>query len=819
MYSSLTTLQLRDEMANKSLTTKGLGRQIEEKANKLEDELTSLREEYVKLQSQSENQGREIKRLRDAVQQAHQDSEVREQKLKDVNELLRNERDIASRKAGSSADQVQATIKDLQRKTEERDLLQTRHDALTTESQSLQTDLSKCNSELTQAQHALQKERQHSVENELALRNEAKEKVESFSRAMDNLERDLEDERSNSAINEERWKDQKRDLQLQKDKAEQKAQGLQRTVDKLQESEGTLSGREMKLQEALESEKERHLGEEGLWDRQIRELQENLDDKRQTLDETRSEVLRLTEQLRLGIREQAASEEKIQALEDEVDVLQIGLDEEAQRARQDIDAARQDAGVLQTKLHAVKQELLHVEAAHANARAEIEKSQGDARAGHRTTEQLESQLRDLERQIQGMGEEKQDLRSQVTRSETIIERLRDAAASVDAEGSELAILRRDVSSLRSKENEHIQRDTAQRDSIRELKRQIADLERQIHETEVFKLAADSPKSSVGGSARKTELNELRCQLADAHHQMKELRSKMKDADRESQRQIAKSEERLQRQIEIFEEQSYQSEQQINGLEAQKTEQQAQTSAAEKTVSRLRLRIEALEKDLHSARMNQTDDRTIAEERKDLHEMLKDAKLEAEDLQLQVADAESRIQAASLREKDLRTQVKRVRQERTLQTQKSGALSTELDSLQLRYEQKVDEMAHQQQLWEEERRSIVSRVRFPNMSVSSVHAGMDSAALEKLEAEVQKKEKRHLGELKGMTKQIQWLRAKCKREEGFRSGLAYEKKFLLLQIEMFEAWYVLPSTVVVDYPQKTNASLAILWTSTCSKKWV
>ncbi|MCJ1378076.1 hypothetical protein MMC17_001172 [Xylographa soralifera] len=778
--------ELRDEMANKSFTTKGLTRQIEEKAKKLEDELGSLREEHIEVQNRLDNKSRDFQRLEGVMHDAQEEAEVREQRLKDANELLRNERDIALRKSAASIDQVQSITKDLQRKTEDRDVLQTRHDALRTDSQSLQRELSKSQSQFHELQQALEYEKQHSLDNELALRTEAKERVEETSRARNHLKRDLEDERSTSAAREEHWTDLKKDLQLQIEKAEQKAKGLQRTVDKLHESEGTLSGRELRLQEALESEKQRHLGEETLLSRQIKESQEDLANKRQSIDENRLEILRLKEELRIGNRDQAASEEKIQALEDEIDVLQIALDEEAERARQDIAAARQETDGMRLQLQALKQTLSRSEASNADALAEIERFQIDIQAGHGTTGQMDLRLRDLDNQLKRLREEKQELRRQLTNSENDIELLRSSAAAGDAENSEVVVLRQDVSSLRSKETDYLQRETTQKDTIRQLKRQVEDLERQIHEIEVSKLAAESPPSFANNSARKAELSEVRHQLADAHQQIKELRQKVKDVERESQRKVASSDKILRQQTETFEEQNFQLEQQITTLEVQKAEQQSQLETAEKTVTRLRIRIRGLEKDLQSARLNQSDDRTIAEERKDLHEMLKDVKLEAEDLQVQVSGAETRLQAAAVREKDLRAQLKRIRQERTSQIQKSGALSTELDNLQLRFEQKLDEMVQQQQAWEEERRSIVSRVRFPNMSVSSVHAGVESTQLQELEAEIQKREKRHQGELKGLAKQIHWLRAKCEREQGFRSGLAYEKKFLLLQIEMFEA---------------------------------
>ena len=780
-------------MANKSFTTKGLSRQIEEKANKLEDELVSLREEYMEVQHKLDSKTRDVQRLEDAMQDAQGEAEVREQRLKDANELIRNERDIAVRKSAASTDQLHSITRDLQRRTEERDVLQTRHDALRAELPSLQRELSKSQSLVHDLQQALEHEKQHSLDNELAVRSEAKEKMEEMSKALNSMKRDLEDERGSSAAREEHWTDLKKELQMQIEKVEQKAKGLQRTVDKLHESEGTLSGRESRLQEALESEKQRHLGEEELLSRQIKEMQEDLANKRQSIEENRSEILRLKEDIRIGSRDQAVSEEKIQALEDEVDVLQIALDEEAERARQDIVAARQETDGMRLQMQTLKQNLSRSEASNADALAEIERIQIHVQAGHGTTEQMDSRLRDLDNQLKHLREEKQELRRQLTNSENDLDLLRSAAAG-EMENSEVVALRQDVSGLRNKETEYLQRETTQKGTIRQLKRQVEDLERQMHEIEVSKLAAESPPSLANNSARKAELNEVRHQLADAHQQMKELRQKVKDVERDSQRKAASSDKILRQQTGSFEEQNFQLEQQITSLEIEKTKQQSQLETAEKTITRLRSRIQRLEKDIQSARLNQSDDRTIAEERKDLHELLKDAKLEAEDLQVQVNDAETRLQAAAVRERDLRAQLKRIRQERTSQIQKSGALSTELDNLQLRFEQKLDEMAEQQQAWEEERRSIVSRVRFPNMSVSSVQAGVESTQLQELEAEIQKKEKRHQGELKGLAKQIHWLRAKCKREEGFRSGLAYEKKFLLLQIEMFEAWFVLPTLI-------------------------
>jgi hypothetical protein len=93
----------------------------------------------------------------------------------------------------------------------------------------------------------------------------------------------------------------------------------------------------------------------------------------------------------------------------------------------------------------------------------------------------------------------------------------------------------------------------------------------------------------------------------------------------------------------------------------------------------------------------------------------------------------------LLEKELRTQLKRVREERGQQTQRANAATAELETLQRRYERAVDDMARQQQVWEEERKAMNHRVRFPNMSISSLHPG-NSTELGRLEEEIKRRRK-------------------------------------------------------------------------------
>lgn len=880
-------------MSNKSINTKGLSRQLEDKANKLQDDLASLRERHTQLEDRFDDKTREVNRLQEQLREAEQDADVRDQRLKDQNELLRHEHEVTVRKCESLTTQAQQAVKDLQSKSEEKELLHSRHDALTAESQTLQKDLSKTRAKIQELEESLEDERQHAQDNDRQLRSEAKAEIDRLSEEIGSLHRDLEDKDSKLATDQDHWESQRRGLQSQKDRAEEQAAGLQRTISKLQETEGTLSGREMKLKEALESEKQRHKSEEAILEHQVQELNVNVDEKRQALDDLRSDLSQTREDLRISQREHIALEEKVQALEDEVEVLQSGLDEEADKAREEAEAAEDQADALRSSLDAAREELAQAQDRNADkagevanglntklqavdaqlqqVRAERQSLQDklasvnlDLRALQSSSAQVEAERDEVRSQIEQMrnqadetfkfDQEKLDLRTSKLKLENDIGRLREERKSLieknaaiereleseiqrasseegrlnenildlqrkitaatsgrdreltaakqkvrrlearvdELEGltgrvgdngeaaAELSMVQKDLSTARQKEAEFLHREAAQKEIVRDLKQKITQLERQFHEQEIARLTVDSPKSSVGGSARKNELVEIQRQLTDAHQQLREARAKSKDDLRTLHHRLAESERQVQSNLDAYEQQREQLEAELSATRNEQDTILAKNTTATQTISRLRTRISSLENDLRTHRQATTADVTIAEERKDLHEMLKDAKLTAEDLQVQITSRENQLTSASNREKDLRAQLKRVREERTLQIQRSTALSTELENAQSRYERAVDNLSRQQHNWEEERKAMASRVRFANTSVSSLHAN-DNQTLESMQT-------KHVGELKGLAKQIQWLRAKCSREEGFRSGLAYEKKFLLMQIEMFEAWY-------------------------------
>jgi len=875
-------------MSNKSFTTKGLSRQLEDKANKVQDDLNDLREKHVDLEERFNDKSREVKKIQEQLQDAEQEADVQVQRMRDQHELLQHDHETVGRKCESLTKQVQQATRDLETKSEEKDLLHSRHDALTAESRTLQKDLSRTQSKVQELAGNLQEERQHAENNDRQLRVEAKAEIDRLSEGIDRLQRELEDTESKYATDQDHWESQRRDLQSQKEKALEQAKGLQRTISKLQETEGTLSSRELKLKEALESEKQRHQSEEAVLERQVKDLNADIDEKRRALDDVRTDLSQTREDLRNSQREHVGLEEKAQALEDEVEVLQSSLDEEADKARDEIEAIEQDAEVLRSELADAKERLNNAQDRAAGqelqekfsnslqsaeeqlqqVRSEKQSLQ-DKLAKHNLDmyalqassaetaaerDELKSQIRNMQDQVDEtykVDQEKLDLRTSKLRLETDVGRLREErkglmeknaaverqlndeinrASSEDARlseeivdlnrkltddsgsrnreltaakekaqhlglrveelesllkqdqngeaAAELSMVQKDLSQVRKKEAEYLQHEIARKEVMRDLKQKVSRLERHSHDLEIARLTVDSPKSSVGGSARKSEIVEMQRQLTDTHQQLREARAKSKDDLKGLQRRLAESERLVQINLDNHEQQREQLEAELSATRNEQESLLNKNNTATQTITRLRTRISSLEKDIHTHRQASTAENTIAEERKDLHDMLKDAKLTAEDLQVQVTARESQLTASSTREKDLRAQLKRVREERTLQTQKSTALTTELDSLQTRYERAVDNLSRQQRNWEDERKAMASKVRFANTSMSELHQDQNQ------NVDLVKK---HASELRGLAKQIQWLRAKYAREQGFRSGLVYEKKFLLMQIEMFEAW--------------------------------
>lgn len=894
--------ELQDEMANKSITTKGLSRQIEEKANRLEDELEDLREKHGALEEQDSDKSREIKKLQDKIEDIKRDAEVREQKLKDKLEVVQSEKDTSAREQESLLRRVELVRKELQQSSDEKNLLQIRHDALTTESAGLQKELSRSRKTIEDLEDKLDHEKTLALNNEREVRDEYKGEIDRLNDEIEDFRAELREKDRLYDDDSDKWDNERRNIESQRDTAEEKAAGLQRTIDRLQEAEGSLSSKETKLQQAFQSEKERHETQEAALTRQINELNEDLKARQNALDEVRSELAEVKEELRLSRREQKSLSEKVEGLEDEVEILQTSLDDESEQANREITAAKQESESLRRQLQVLRQDLAKAETTIASSQAQIEEFQSDLHAGQGSQDQLGTRLRDIEIQLVKVRLEKQTLQDQLAAVNIDVHSLRTSKANCEAERDEiesqlkamkqqeeetfrldqermdlrtakvkldgearrlreenklsvaqrenvenelqqeterasgeearlngeihdlqkilrgtsekrelatakktilhleariheletqitngegqvdstheLSMIRRDLTAARQMETEYLQREAAQKDILRGLKLQITELERKAHDAEVSRFVSSSPHPSISGSARKSELIEVRAQLASAYQTLKDIRSQLKDVEKEAARKVSTAKLDLQSGKEAWESEKDELERNLDEALSAKDELASKNAASEATITRLRGKIDRLEKVLRAERLNSGEDRTMALERRDLHEMLRETQLQAESLEIVVQERENTIAAITAAEAELRTQLKRMREEQSLHRSKATSAHEQLQNLERRYRKAKES-------WEVEKKNLTRGVRFVNTSLSV----NDESEILSLKKEAEEREHHHVKEMRGMSLMIEWLRAKLKREEDFRAVAAHGKAYMQLRIDLYEAWYV------------------------------
>ncbi|KAH0845852.1 putative spindle-pole body protein (Pcp1) [Fonsecaea pedrosoi] len=787
--------ELRDEMANKSFTTKGLSRQLEEKTNKLEDDLDDLQERHNALQVELAEKTDSERQLREKVRELEREGGSELRKLQQDLEQSQQQRDTFERKLNSMAKQLETVEKDLQVKVEEKDLLQTRHDALTKESAELQKDLSKAQKSIRDLELALDEERQHSAQNENLLRSQHKQEVDLLNEQIDGLHREVHSKERDHAADLEEWEAQKRTLEAASQKAEEKANGLQRTVDKFQDAQGTINGREMKLQAALESEKQRHHQEEKVLLKQIEELQQDLANKRTASDENRLELNNAKEELRISIRDQAALREKVAELEEEIEVLQADIEQEhdfAEKQQQKF-SSHADAQIqqMQEERQSLQKELVKRNSDLQDARMALKKAEEERDA-------LESKLQNASKsndETFGMDQEKRELKrlkvklekdiarltterdnlheanqaledeinaeleragneearlsaeidslrnqkafnadnrdreltsakNKVARLETRIKELEEMldnpSKTVASQAGDLSGLRHDLVEARNNETAATKREADLKANNRDLKMQVNNLERELHEAKLAQYKAKSPSVSPPPSHSK-EVARLRQELVDIRAEVQVLNSENRELKRATRRASTDEDQLVMLQTQIKSRTA-----EVESLSAKIAEQNDLVNELQEELNDLR------EKDGEAQHLSSS----IRKRDRQIHDLKAQLK-RLRDEQEGTNDLSMRLSSRDNEAREMKHQLRRLREERSVANQKAEAVENELEALQTKYE------------------GILERLTSGKSSRDEVRAK----------------------EMKGLIKEIMWLKAKCRREERLRKDLAWSKAFL------------------------------------------
>ncbi|CAG7984494.1 unnamed protein product [Penicillium salamii] len=716
--------ELQDEMSNKSFTTKGLSRQMEERTEKLEQEVQDLRQENHVLRTDLESKTSHVTRLEERQQTLQHGMEDNAHLLRDL-DLAKHERDQAQQDLNRASAQLQELSNELQRESEEKQLLQTRHHALTDESGGLQTELDRAQSRIRELQKAVNEATTHAQDEGHKLHWQHKLQVDRLQEEVENLQHEIEEKEGRFAVDQSRWESSKRALQSEKTWAEGQVAELQRTIDTLQEAGNTYTTKESRLQGAVESEKKRSTQEKTMLNRQIQDLKDDLEKTRRDLDEKREELFSAKEDVRLSRRDQAALGEKVQALEDEVIVLQSTLADE-----QEIAKGRQNANPdMERKLEQSITERQKLRDQLANAHVELYELRNSVQELEAERDELNGQLDKAPNTDDNtrIDRDKFELRRTVTKLENDLKALREAKLSLENQlvsetehfVAEEGRLSAEIDRLQDK----LLASSGNRDrELTSAKTKVQRLERRVQTLE--SLLEQQPVVENEQSGAHSDLSLLRQSLEEARKREKILvhrESKHKSSAQTYKTRVDELEKDLHDTVmRKFDSQSPQNSPSAKLNEELRTlrKQVAEAHRSLQTVNKKN-------RELERAAMKE-------EDQKDFHELLRSSTLEAESLALKLSERDGRLT-------ELKTHVRRIREERDAHKREAEAATKNIDLLQRRHEE----------------------------------------ALEKNSLTKTSSKTKHEKEMRGLGKEIVWLRARLQREEKFRRDLAWSKGLMEL----------------------------------------
>lgn len=815
--------ELQEEMADKSVVTKGLSRQIDEKVARLQEELDTAGRDYAELERElvEANRQYELARTR-------------------LDELEENQ---ASH--GGDQARVQQLEAELQTETDEKNMLQIRNDSLTAESTELQNEVEKLEREVQELEASVAKEREYVVEVEKDLRIQYQEEIERLNDEISDLQAEVR-ERDNLYDNDsEKWETEKQTLEAERHRAEERASGLQRTIDRLRESEGSLSDQESRLQSAMQSEIERHRGEEAVMMTQVNDLQDALEARQALLTNLRNELSTARDDLRQTQIDYQSQTNRVIALEEEVDAqrsksgMAASSRLEVEAARKECESLREQLKTLQlksdtsrvgessfvgqrsllaspsrakwqltdatTKLEKVMSEKKTLQDELATVKAELRKAQSSLAEAKAERDELDAALKrnqasgdslrvDQERldlrtsklksdnEVRRLKEENRTLLNQRQQAEKNLEdeiekaaaeeerlsqevlelqsklrqgpsdtndassrrairdlerqledykaQLAEAQLGMTGDDSEVSIIRRDLSAARQKEINFLQQESANKDLIKDLRREIASLESKLHADEITKLNNTSPSklnhtSPSKASATAAALEDLQTQLNDVEDQKLLLEELLEEAHQE----------------------------------AEEASSQHQTA-----LQQLQHKLAKAERDLNTATASAS-----TTDKQSRH--LRKSQAEIENLEHDIVQQQKIIEGLSVSEATLRRKLERARSERATYRSNSDKLHRQIQRLQTGVEH----------------RRLVAANGEAEHALETVVRAADSA------------QERHSKEVRGMVMQMEWMQKRWEREASLRCDAAFAKNFVQLQLNVANAWYVFTLHIIPHHP--------------------
>lgn len=495
----------------------------------------------------------------------------------------------------------------------------------------------------------------------------------------------------------------------------------------------------------------------------------------------------------------------------------------------------------------VRDEVDIIKRQHEDAQDEIERLEKELAKERDNTALLRKDLnlKDQEtRTLRNTVQDRDATMSQVDRLQLVLEertsRIAALQKTIDTQEASLMDLKDARSKLALIERQ--QHTTAQ--ELSETQREIKDRDRQIGalrqtlkdrtaELEVLRSANDEPDSQLEGLQsivrhRDHDLEDLRTKV---NQQQANLDAVQRTADERLKSltnlraELSDTKQDLEDEIQVLETSLDEAEERIANLVKESQAAKDGQSKVEQLTRKMRLceqekeRLEANIQELQNDQdiadserisLNATIDKLRAELRraenakrtlddfsplpKGTSTELKQSRIEIRDLKTRLSDVES-----TLRNTDL--------QHRESLDSKTRHFNQQLKSLERELRAKTDELL-----------DMESEAHKHIQAGSKAQKAREEAG--RLSSQMASLEKKHVGEVKGLVKQITVLRSRLGREKVFRDDLAFQKRWFLMMVDMYDAWYVFsfPPAAKLGCDQITNArKIAMQHKSKCWKK--
>ncbi|RFU74665.1 spindle associated [Trichoderma arundinaceum] len=545
--------ELQEEMVNKSVMTKGLSRQIEEKVSRLQEELTKSSEEYTTLEQEAAKLNQENVDLKAAMQDLH------------------TERDDFER----------------ERQNFERQRLS--------------------------LEKSLAEERTYSLEIEKDLRGQYEGEIQRLSNEISDLQAEIQAKdnlfKSNGSSS-EKWEIEKQSLELKRAQAEEKAAELQRTVDHLLELEQELQGQyEEEIQrlnnevsdlhaEIREKDSLHHDSEK--WETRIKVLES----ERARAEEKAAGLQITVDHLRDVERDlQGQYEDEIQRLNDEVSDLQAEIrekdslydndSEKWENEKKTLESERARAEERASGLQRTIDRLREAEGSLSNKETKLQEAMQSEADRHRSEEGvLNRQISDLQDALETRQGLLTKLRNELS---TVRDDLRQTQIDYQAQVNKVVVLEVEVEELKLRGDD--ERKTSQT-TTHATSQAIQELQRQLEDIEDQKLVLEEVLEEARQDAEET--------AAQHEHTLQRLVQKLDKAERErdaaaaSHTETNKQSQRLrksQAEVENLEHDILQQQELIDGLMASETVLRRKLERARSERAAYRMSAEKLQKDL------------------------------------------------------------------------------------------------------------------------------------------------------------------------------------------------------------------------------